>query len=170
MTITMTCKPKLRYSLTHSYMYTTSHLKLCNLPTQPLKHFHQTYECCVTSTYSLAGLMHNHLETTHYLRSIYMPTAKSTTYPTISESSTKAQSTFYKNSNDPTQDEIYHVVLAYPHYVRFDYYNHGLISMCNYNDCTTCPFTTPSSGHCFLDLINSGTYSRLQQSHPELFL
>ena len=166
----MTSKPKSRYSLTYSYVYTISHLKHYSLSTQLLKRFHQTYECYVTFTSSLAGLMYNRLETTYYLRSIYMPTAKSTTYPTISESSTKTQSTFYKNSNDPTQDEIYHVVLAYPHYVRFHYYNHSLISMCNYNNCTTCPFTTSSSGCCFLDLINSGTYSRLQQSHPELFL
>lgn len=166
----MTSKPKSRYSLTHNYVYTISHLKHYSLPTQLLKRFHQTYECYVTFTYSLAGLVHNRLETTRYLRSIYMSTAKSTTYPTINESSTKTQSTFYKNSNDPAQDEIYHVVLAYPHYVRFQYYNHGLISMCNYSDCTTCPFTTPSSRHCFLDLINSGTYSRLQQSHPELLL
>ena len=166
----MTSKPKSRYSLTHSYVYIISRLKLCNLPTQLLKRFHQTYECYVTSTYLRAGLMHNRLETTHYLRSIYMPTAKSTTYPTINESSTKTQSTFYKNSDDPTQDEIYHVVLMYPHYVHFHYYTYSLISMCNYNDCTTCPFTTPSSSHCFLDLINSDTYSRLQQFHPELLL
>ena len=166
----MTSKPKSIYSLTYSYVYTISHLKHYSLLIQLLKHFHQTYECYVTFTYSLAGLMHNRLEATHYLRIIYMPTAKSTTYPTINESSTKTQSTFYKNSNDPTQDEIYHVVLAYPHYVNFYYYNHGLLSMCNYGNCSTCPFTTPSSGHCFLDLINSDTYSRLQQSHPELFL
>ena len=166
----MTSKPKSRYSLTHSYVCTISHMKHYSLPTQSLKRFHQTCACCVTSTYSHAGFIYNRLETTHYLRSIYMPTAKSTTCLTTSESSTKTPSICYKNPNDPTQNEICHVVLMYPHYVNFHYYNHGLLSMCNYGDCTTCPFTTPSSGHCFLDLINSDTYSHLQQSHPELFL
>ena len=166
----MTSKPKSRYSLTHSYVYTTSHLKLCSLPTQPLKHYHPTYACYVISIYLLAGLMHNRLETTHYLRSTYMPTAKSTICLTTNESLTKTPSTCYKNPNDPKQDEIYHVVLMYPHYVNFHYYNHDLLSICNYGDCNTCPFTTPSSDHCFLDLINSDTYSHLRQSHPELFL
>ena len=79
----------------------------------------------------------------------------------------KTPSTFYDDPNDPTQDELYHVVLAYPNYVAL---TTNWYSMCNYDDCTTCPFTTPTSGHCFLDLIDADTYSRLQQSHPELFL
>ena len=164
----MTSKPKSRYSLTHSYVYTISHLKHCNLPTLLLKRFHQTYACYVTFTYSLAGLMHNRLETTHYLRSTYMPTAKSTTCLTTSESSTKTPSTFYNNPNAPTQDELYHVVLTYFNYVELNY--HSPYSMCYYDDCSTCPFTTSSSNRCFLDLIDASTYSRLKQSHPELFL
>ena len=82
----------------------------------------------------------------------------------------KTQSTFYKNPDDPTQDELYHVLLRYHHYIRPQYYNYGPFSMCNYDDCSTCPFTTSSSSHCFLDLIDADTYSRLLQSHPELFL
>ena len=82
----------------------------------------------------------------------------------------KTPSTFYSDPNAPTQDELYHVALMYPHYINFRHYHHEVLSMCNYGDCDTCPFTTFNSDYCFLDLIDYNTYSRLQQSHPELFL
>ena len=82
----------------------------------------------------------------------------------------KTPSTFYSDPNDPTQDELYRIALMYPHYINFRYYRHEVLSACNYGDCGTCPFTTFNSDCCFLDLIDYDTYSRLQQSHPELFL
>ena len=166
----MTNKPKLSYLLILNCVHTTNHLKHCNLPTQLLKHYHPIYACYVISIYSRAGQRSSHLETTHYLRSTYMPTAESTTCLTTSESSTKTQNTCYNDPNNPTQDELYRAVLTYPHYINFRHYGHAFLSMCNHGDCNICPFTTSSSNHCFLDLIDANTYSRLQQSHPELFL
>ena len=165
----MTSKPKSRYSLTHSYVCTINHLKHYSLPTQLLKHFHQTYECCVTSTYLRAGLLHNRLETAHYLRSTYMPTAKSTTCPTTSESSTKTPSIFYNISTKPTVDEIHYAIAQYPQYADISVDSVG----CNKHGslpCNDCPFTTRSSDKCFLDLLTKDDIQPLLQSHPELFL
>ena len=149
---------------------TTNHLKHYSLSTQPLKRYHPIYACYVISIYLLAGQMSSHLETTHYLRSTYMPTAEPTTCLTTSESSTKTQNICYNDPNNPTQDELYRVALTYPHYINLRYYGYAFISMCNHGDCNICPFTTSSSNRCFLDVIDASTYSRLQQSHPELFL
>ena len=152
MTTTVAHKPQYVVALTHSYVYTTSHLKHCSLPTQPSKLFHQTYACYVTFIYSLAGLMHNRLATTHYLRSTYMSTAKSTTCLTTSESSTKTQSTFYKISTKPTVDEILYAIAQYPQFADISVDSIG----CNKHGnlpCETCPFTTRSSDKCFLDLL-----------------
>ena len=167
----MTSKPKSRYSLTYSYVYTISHLKHYSLSTQLLKRSHQTYECYVTFTYSLVGLMHNRLETTHYLRSIYMPIAKSTTYPTISESSTKTQSTLYKDPQHPTTDELYYVLLHNISHVDLNFIGTSYSACNTLGPCDGCPFTDNSVKECFLDNdFMLSAVDKLRQSHPELFV
>ena len=167
----MTSKPKSRYSLTCSYRYIISRLKLCNLLTQLLKRFHQTYECYVTFTSSLAGLMHNRLETTHYLRSIYMPTAKSTTYHTTNESSQKTPSTLYKDPQHPTADELYYILLHNISYVDLNFIGTSYSACNNLGPCDGCPFTNNSIEECFLDDDRMlPAVDKLRQTHPELFL
>ena len=82
----------------------------------------------------------------------------------------KTPSTFYSDPNSPTQDELYRVALMYPHYINFRHYHHEVLSMCNYDDCDTCPFTTNDATHCFLDLIDKELLASLYITHPELFL
>ena len=167
----MTSKPKSRYSLTCSYRYIISRLKLCNLLTQLLKRFHQTYECYVTFTSSLACLIYNRLETTHYLRSIYMPTAKSTTYPTTRESSQKTQSTLYKDPQHPTTDELYYVLLHNISYVDLNSICTSSSVCNNLGSCDGCPFTDISIEYCFLsNYFMLPAVDKLRQTHPELFI
>lgn len=82
----------------------------------------------------------------------------------------KTRNTFYNDPNNPTQDELYAVILQYPHYVNFHHYQDEVLSICNYGDCNTCPFTTDRATHCFLNLIEPTTFARIQETHPEYFL
>ena len=122
-------------------------------------------------TYFRDGMIKVRPFLTLHLRSSYMPITESIPPRSTHESLQKTPSTLYKDSQHPTTDELYYVLLHNISYVDLNFIGTSYSACNNLGPCDGCPFTDNSIEECFLDddrmLL---AVDKLRQTHPELFI